>query len=162
MISHEEFGKLRLVQYLPDTNLARLRNWEFEERYWVGEGFGFSQWLRLESDPHVLRALSIAFDDFPPDAAADVLKTIGLPLIPGMTLPAIQKVLGEPVKKYHFGDDRVSYDFTSAGPTYHISCTILNNGGLSYLEVMQPLPPERIGTLGRIVGRFWEIMTRER
>ena len=98
MICHDDFGKLRLAQFLPGAELQRLRNWEYEERLWVGEALGFSQWLRLESDRGVLRCLSIAFNDFPSDAAVDVLKTLQLPLRPGMTLPAIRKVLGEPVK----------------------------------------------------------------
>jgi hypothetical protein len=75
MISHARFGALRLAQFLPDAEIAELENWEFMYHVWLGEAVGFSEWLRLENDPGVLRSLAIDFTDFPEHAAAEVLRT---------------------------------------------------------------------------------------
>jgi hypothetical protein len=140
MISHAEFGRLRLRGFLPPDSLAALQDWEFEERLWVGEALGFSEWLCLEEDPNVLRSLAIAFDDFPTTAAARVLETIGLPLAKGMTIDALRNILGEPHRKFVFVKDRVTYEFRpSRDRPYNISCTVLNDGGLVYLVVMTPV-----------------------
>src|SRR3954447_21497271 len=51
MIPHTKFGQLRLKQFLPDADIAELEDWEYEERVWVGEAVGFSEWLRPVEDP---------------------------------------------------------------------------------------------------------------
>ena len=140
MISHERFGELRLARFLPGVDLADLSDWQFMGRTWLREALGFSEWLRLESDPEVLRSLALDFSDFPESAAASVLKTLELPARPGMQLAELRTVLGDPIEKQHFVPDRVSYEFAVEGPpTYGVSCTPLRQGGLSYLVVMAPL-----------------------
>jgi hypothetical protein len=125
---------------LPDGEIAELDHWELRENLWIGEAVGFSEWLRLESDPDVLRSLAIAFPEFPQQAAAEVLRIIELPVQAGMTLPDLRRLLGEPVKEFRFADDRVTYEFLVSGPPrYDVSCTVLNDGGLTYLVVMAPL-----------------------
>jgi len=139
MISHIQFGKLRLALFRPDEKITHLAGWEFMDAMWVGEAIGFSEWLRLESDPEVLRSLALDFAEFPPDAAASVLRAIELPVRAGMQVGELRAVLGEPVKQHRFVPDRVSYEYVVAGPpTYNVSCTVLNDGGLSYLVVMCP------------------------
>ena len=139
MISHTRFGKLRLAQFRPDADIVGLAGWEFMDELWVGEAIGFSEWLRLESDPEVLRSLALDFAEFPPDATAAVLRAIDIPIRPGMQAEELRAVLGEPVEEHRFVADRVSYEFVAAGPPrYNVSCTVLNNGGLSYLVVMRP------------------------
>ncbi|MEX2213554.1 MAG: hypothetical protein WD768_05475 [Phycisphaeraceae bacterium] len=141
MISHEEFAKLRLVQFRPDDEIAQLEDWEFMDHIWVGEAIRFSEWLRLESDSDSLRSLAIDFDEFPANTAEQVLSAIELPLRRGLNLEQIQSVVGEPVHEEHFVADRASYDFVLDGPSrYFVSCIILNVGGLIYLVVMTPLP----------------------
>lgn len=141
MISHAAFGKLRLAQFLPGAEMAELDNWEFLDHLWVGEAVGFSEWLRLENQPETLRSLAIDFGEFPGPAAADVLRTIDLGVRAGMKLDKLCEILGEPTKEHRFVNDRVSYEFVVPGPpTYDISCTVLNNGGLTYLVVVVPLP----------------------
>ena len=141
MISHARFGKLRLAQFRPDAEIAVLDNWEFMDRMWVGEAVRFSEWLRLEKKPDTLRSLAIDFSEFPEEAAAQVLRTIELPVRGGMKLSALSKVLGKPVKEERFGKDRVSYEFVVKGPPkYNVSCTVRNKGGLTYLVVMTPFP----------------------
>jgi hypothetical protein len=139
MISYARFGKLRLAQFRPDAEVAELAAWEFRDAIWVGEAVGFSEWLRLETDPEVLRSLALDFSEFPPDAAAAVLRAIDLPVRAGIRVGELREVLGEPVEERRFVADRVTYEFAVAGPPrYNISCTVLNDGGLSYLVVMRP------------------------
>jgi hypothetical protein len=137
MISHARFGKLRLAQFRPDADIAELAGWEFMDELWVGEAVGFSEWLRLESSPAVLRSLALDFAEFPADAAGAVLRAIDLPVRAGMSGPELRVLCGEAVAEHRFVADRVTYEFAVAGPPrYSVSCTVLNDGGLSYLVVM--------------------------
>ena len=140
MISHGSFAKLRLAHFRPDAEITELDNWEFMDHTWLGEAVGFSEWLRLEDEPEVLRSLAIDFSEFPELAAAEVLRTIDLPLQAGMKLDELCKLLGEPATEHRFVKDRVSYEFVfTEPPRYDLSCTVLNRGGLMYLVVMTPL-----------------------
>jgi hypothetical protein len=140
MISHARFGTLRLAQFLEDSEIAELENWEFMDHLWVGEAVGFSEWLRLENEPDVLRSLTIDFTGFPEHAAAKVLRMIDLPVRGGMGFAELRELLGEPVKELRFVKDRVTYEFVLPGPPrYDVSCTVLNDSGLTYLVVMTPL-----------------------
>ena len=144
MISHTDFGMLRLAQFRPDDEIAELDNWEFMDHIWVGEAIGFSEWLRLEDEPETLRSLAIDFSEFPEPAAEQVLRAIDLPVRAGMKLNELRALLGEPVDEQRFVEDRVSYEFVVPGPPrYEVSCTVLNRGGLRYLVVMAPLPRDR-------------------
>jgi hypothetical protein len=114
------------------------------DRIWIGEGIGFSEWLRLEHEPDMLRSLAIDFNEFPEQAAADVLRGIDLPVRAGMELNELRELLGNPVKEHRLVTDRVSYEFVVPGPPrYDVSCTVLDTGGLTYLVVMAPLPKGR-------------------
>ena len=143
MISHDRFGKLRLVQFRPDADIAKLDNWEFEDYLWVGEAVRFSEWLRLEDEPETLRSLAIDFAEFPKKAAAEVLRAIDLPVQPRMHFDELRELLGEPVEEYQFVKDRVSYQFIIGPPKYKVSCTVLKKDGLTYLVVMRPMPRRR-------------------
>lgn len=137
MISHSEFAKLRLARFCPGEQVAELTGWEFENRVWVGEAIGFSEWLRPEDDPECLQSLSIAFAEFPAQAADEVRHALDLPLKAGMTRDEVISLLGEPVKEFRFVKDRTTYEFKTPGPnSYDISCTIKHEGGLTYLVVM--------------------------
>src|SRR6266404_2487943 len=141
MISHARFGKLRLGQFRPDAKIAELDNWEFMDHVWVGEAVGFSEWLWLEDKPDTLRSLAIDFSEFPEQAAAEVLRTIDLPVRAGMTVEELRELWGEPAKELRFVrvKDRVTYQFVLPGPPrYDVSCTVLNEGRLTYLVVMAP------------------------
>jgi hypothetical protein len=140
MITRDRFGTLRLAQFWPDADIAELDNWEFMDRLWVGEAVGFSEWLRLEEQPQMLRSLAIDFSEFPEQVATNVLQTIGLPVRSGMQVEELRQLLGEPVEEDRFVEDRVSYEFVTRPPKYNVSCTVLNEGGLTYLVVMAPLP----------------------
>ena len=73
MISIHEFGALRLVDFVPSSKIVLLEDWEYLDRPWFGEAIQFSEWLRLDVDPDVLRSLAIAFSSFPPQATRRVI-----------------------------------------------------------------------------------------
>ncbi|WZO98035.1 hypothetical protein EP7_005088 [Isosphaeraceae bacterium EP7] len=139
MISYPEFGALRLSQFRPDAEISELEGWEYEDREWVGEAVGFSEWLRPADTPEVLGSLSLDFGEFPRQAADRVLKAIGLPVRPGMEFEELRAALGEPVETLRFGPAKVTYGFLTPEPhRYKVSCTVKQHGGLSYLDVMIP------------------------
>src|SRR5262245_27508680 len=144
MIPHASFGRLRLAEFRPEAEIAELENWEFMDHMWVGEAIGFSEWLRLVDKPETLRSLAIDFSEFPAEAAAEVLRTIELPVWAGMKLNELRELFGEPRKERRFVKDRVSYEFIVHGPPrFDVSCTVLKEGGLTYLVIMAPLPRGR-------------------
>jgi hypothetical protein len=144
VISYDRFGRLRLVDFLPARRVRLLRDWEFEGRVWVGEAAGFSEWLRLSDDPEVLRAMAIDFESFPARAAARVLAKLGLTVRKGMTLGKLEALLGRVTKTLRFVSDRETYEFLTTGSQpYQVSCTVLKEGGLTYVGVMTPFPKKR-------------------
>lgn len=143
MVSHDRFGQMRLSAFLPDAELEQLEDWQFMGHEWVGEALGFSEWLRLAAAPESLGSLAIDFEDFPDKVACDILKEIGLPVRQGMAIEDLRSLLGSPVGEERFVSDRISYEFVITGPPkYDVSCTVLNDGGLTYLVVMKPLPDD--------------------
>jgi hypothetical protein len=144
VISYEHFGRLRLGGFLPSKQIRQLRDWEFQGRVWVGEAAGFSEWLCLSEDPEVLRSLAIDFESFPVRAAARVIKRLGLPLRKGMTLEELKALLGPIDKTLRFVPDRKTYEFRTTGSEpYSVSCTVLEDGGLTYLGVLAPVGMKR-------------------
>jgi hypothetical protein len=143
MISHAHFSDLRLAQVRPDAKIDELAGWEFMDATWVvgGEAVGFSEWLRLESDPEVLRSLALDFAEFPEAATSAVLQAIELPVRRGMSAEELLARFGKPTEEHRFVADRVSYGFAVPGlPRYNVSCTVLKRGLLTHLAVMRPLP----------------------
>jgi hypothetical protein len=82
---HDAFGQLRLADFVRPDDLVPLRNWEYLERIWVGEAWGFTAWLRLESDPEVTRSVELALPALPASTAKTMLAALGLPLRYGMS-----------------------------------------------------------------------------
>ena len=137
MISHKQFGKLRLSQFAPEKDITPLEDWEFMGRLCVGEAIGFSEWLRLKRTDKVLRSLALDFAELPKKVVKAVLEKLGLPLQPGMNIDQIQTVLEKPKSTETFTKDRKTYDFVyGKQEKYWVSCTVLNKGGLTYLVVM--------------------------
>ena len=137
MITHQAFKKLRLNQFFPDIAVVALENWEFMDQLWVGEAIGFSEWLCFEERPTELGLLALDLNGLPDAGCRAVLQALDLPLAKGMSIAEIETVLGQADRTNQFVPDRKSYDFlVTNGEPYHISCTVLNDGGLSYLVVM--------------------------
>jgi hypothetical protein len=136
VVPHSRFSQLRLSDFVNPSEISQLSDWEFLDRVWVGEAVGFSEWLRPECSPQRLGSLALDLAELPQNAVESCLSAIELPLSRGMALPQIQAVLGSPSGRHNFVSDRTSYDFKIGGQNpYDISCTVLTDGGLSYLVV---------------------------
>lgn len=136
MLTHEEFGQLRLSQFVPEKQITPLTDWEFLDRLWIGEAVGFSEWLRPEERADVLESLALDMEELPEEVVHRVLAKIGLPVRKGLTEIELTRLLGKPRETQAFVDDRKTFDFQYADPDpYRVSCTVLNDGGLIYLVV---------------------------
>jgi hypothetical protein len=136
MLTHQEFGRLRLSEFVPKERIHPVTDFEFLDRLWVGETVGFSEWLRPQERPDVLESLSLDFDDLPADVVERVLAKIQLPLRKGMELDEIVSLLGARYQTYTFVDDRKEFEFRFGNPdAYDVSCVVRNDGGLIYVVV---------------------------
>jgi hypothetical protein len=139
VIDYGDFRRLRLADVLAPTEIVALHDWEFDGRLWVGEAHGFSEWLRLTSAPEELGSIALDLSTFPHAAAREVFSRLVLPIHAGMTIEELESILGPKRSSQRFIPDRVTYQFVTAGPEpFRISCTVLNEGGLTYLGVMTP------------------------
>lgn len=139
MLSYEEFGRLRLVQFVEPESVVQLRNWEFMDRIWVGEAVGFTEWLRLEDDPDVVRSVSIHLVELDSAAVEAIFARLGLPLWRGMSLSEIEILLGQPVHNERYVADRQSFLFRHGHDwPYDVNCTVHNEEGLIYVVIMAP------------------------
>jgi hypothetical protein len=141
-VPHHIFGRLRLADHLPADTLTWISSWEYLERQWCGEASGFTEWLRLESDPEVLRSVALDLAALPEAASASILAALQLPLRPRMPVEEVIAVLGPPLETLAFVADRTTYEFRAGSPeSYEVSCTVHHGDGLAYVTVHTvPLP----------------------
>lgn len=142
LISYSEFAPLRLAKFLEahPSLLKRIAEmeggWEFMGGLWLGEGLVFTDFLRLESLPDELGCVSLDLSSLPEKVSLEILDKLGLPIRPGMNRDEIEACLGKPERTLVFVKDRKRCDFTVGRVwPYHVSCTILNRGGLIFLVV---------------------------
>jgi hypothetical protein len=136
MLTHEEFARLRLSEFISNEHIHPVTDFEFLDRLWLGETVGFSEWLRPQERQDVLESLSLDFDDLPADVIERVLAKIQLPLRKGMVLDEIVSLLGARYETHTFVDDRKVFEFRVGTPdAYDVSCVVLNDGGLIYVVV---------------------------
>lgn len=136
MLSHDEFARLRLSQFADPSEVVQLENWEFLGREWIGEAIGFSEWLRPVDAPETLGSLALDLSTLPRQVTGACLADIGLPVARGMGLAQLTPILGEPCETHRHAEDRVSFEFRTGDiDAYAVSCTILAEGGLTYLVV---------------------------
>lgn len=138
LISHADFAKLRLGKFIDDeVELESLKNWEFMGERWIGESFGFTEWLRPQNEPEVTRSISIYLEDFEPDFLAELFSKLGVNLVEGLKIDEIEAVLGKAKSRKSFAKDRLTYEFlVGSEEVYYISCTVLNQGGLVFFVMM--------------------------
>jgi hypothetical protein len=143
-ISHDTFGRLRLIDFLGTEHVTQLTGWEYLGQTWIGEASGFTECLRLESDPDVTRAVAVDLVSMPDAAVASVLAVLRLPVRAGLSLQDIVAMLGEPTETHTFVQDRVTVAFrVDCVDSYEVGCTIHEDQGLIYLTVhTNPLPPD--------------------
>ena len=56
----------------------------------------------------------------------------------GMTFDSVVRTLGQPSKTLSFVEDRKTYEFTVGSEyPYGVSCTVLADGGLTFISVIR-------------------------
>jgi hypothetical protein len=144
LIPYAAFGRLRLADFLPaGAEVADLADWEYMEDLWVGEAVGFTEFLRLEEEPEVVRSVALHLAELPPATSAAVLGALRLPLAPGMRLEEVTARLGPPAAVHSFATapDRTTYEFRCGdAEPYDVSCTVHEAAGLIYVTVLAPTP----------------------
>lgn len=142
LISHDDFGRLRLRDFVPrPREIAVLEEWEFEDDLWIGEALGFTEFLRLDEDPAVLRAVSLHLEALPDDVAARMLEALRLPLRRGMDEAEGVARLGAPREVLNLGPGRRSYAFLCGmGDLYDVACTVEEGLGITHVVMMAPTP----------------------
>ena len=145
LIPYSRFGRLRLADFAPSgAAVVEFDDWEFMDDRWVGEAVGtFTEFLRLEEEPAVVRAVALDLAELPPAVAGAVLGAIGLPLAPGMGAATIEARLGPAasVERAPTAPDRQTLNFTcGAAEPYAVACTVHTADGLVYVVVMAPTP----------------------
>jgi hypothetical protein len=139
-ISHDAFGRLRLADFIAAEHLEQLRGWEYLDHSWVGEASGFTEWLRLESDPEVTRSVAIDLVALPEPTLQSMTDALRLHLRAGLDQQEITGVFGEPTDTQGFVQDRVTLIFRiGAVEPYELGCTVHQEQGLIYLT-MHPTP----------------------
>lgn len=138
MITHRELAPLRLKDFLPQTDrIEQVDGWEFLEEVWLGEVYGFTEWLRLREDPQVLRSVSLDLADLDQEVADRILATLQLPLEYGMEPEEVDQVLGVPAGQVQPVPSRITYEYLAGDrDKYYISATIDRLDGLVYLVVI--------------------------
>jgi hypothetical protein len=145
MISHKAFGRLRLPALLPEETIWEMTGYELLDRLWIVQGFNaFTTIGRLEEEPDVARVMEICLSELTAEQAKRIMDAVGLELRQGMSLDELIDHLGRPVRKRLRLSDRCTYEFDIGGPEpYEVSCTVLDDGGLLFVTVHPPLPPDR-------------------
>lgn len=138
LIPHEQFGRLRLVDFAPEAaEVVELEDWEYLDRLWIGEAIGFSEWLRPVEKPDVLGALSLDLSDLPYEMSQKVFTVLHSPLSRGMDYNQVVSVLGEPTHSHQFTSGQRSYEFRCGSQwPYAIDCTIRDEDGLSSVTIV--------------------------
>ena len=139
MLTHSEFEKLRFAQFIDASQIAELEDWEFLDREWVGEAIGFTEWLRPQSSPNQLGSIALDLEALPTEVTEACLSCIGLRLRRHMTFGELVSLFGEPLRTLSFVEDRATHEFRVGAPdAYDLSCTVMADGGLSYVVVTVP------------------------
>jgi hypothetical protein len=138
MITHHALAPLRLKDFLPQTaEIEAVDGWEFMDQVWMGEVYGFTEWLRLRDDPQVLRSVSLDLAYLDQEVADRILETLQLPLEYGMELAEVNDVLGPPAGQLPLVPERITYEYLAGDrEKYYISATIDHQDGLVYLVVI--------------------------
>ena len=147
MIGAEAFGQLRLRHFLAREDITELSNWKFQGEYWVGEADGFTEFLRLESDPDVVRSIALDLAELPEPACQSIFGALGIQMTRGMSAQDVVGLLGRPSSEKQFpqAKDRVTQVFRLYEPSYEVSCTVHESKGLVYAVIssLAPRPKRR-------------------
>lgn len=138
MITHKEFKNLEIEEIVDDrSEIQSFGGCEFMDDIWNAKTYGFTEFLKLESDENQSQSISINFEDLRKEKIEMFLKKLGLTVFPGMTLKELENEFGEAIAVESFVEDRKTYEYIIGdNDKYYLSCTILDNIGLTYVVVM--------------------------
>jgi len=155
MISFDDFWRLRLTDFLiGEMKATQVHNWEYLDHHWVGETIGFTEWLRLESDPDNLRFLSLDLAELPTKVANSVFAKIGIPSLKGMSEKYLTDVLGKPAGHLSLnGNKKTHYFLIGEGNQYEVGCTIDKKDGLVYFTILTHDMPDQLSLIRMIKMR---------
>lgn len=139
LISYDQFGKLRLRDFARnDAAIGEVSDWEWMGACWHNEGIGFTSFSRHVSTPDQTGGLEISFNELSADSSQLLLRTIGLPLRPGMSTTEVLSVMGSPADTHQYVSDRRSYEYSvGISEPYVVSCTVHDTEGLMYVTVIR-------------------------
>lgn len=137
MLAFDQFARLRLRSFLPATAVVDdLAEWEFIDERWVGEGVGFTQFLRLEEEPDTLRSVSLDLEDLSDSVAQAVFHRLDLPLRLGVGLAETIHRLGLPVDTATVGAETTLGFAVDADVPYEVSCIFDPEEGLIFVTIL--------------------------
>jgi hypothetical protein len=137
MLAFDQFARLRLRSFLPATAAVDdLAEWEFIDDRWVGEGLGFTQFLRLEEEPDTLRSVSLDLEDLSDSVAQAVFSRLDLPLRLGMGIAETIHQLGLPVDTVTVGTETTMGFCVDADVPYEVSCILDPEEGLVFVTIL--------------------------
>ena len=137
IITAQAFRRLRLKDYFPDSEIALFSDWEFEDRLWVCESIGFTQWLRPHDAPEDTEYISLELETLPKRQVRHVIDQLKLDIEPGVEIKKVKDQFGEPSKEYVFTPNRKTFEFeVGEVDRFILSFTLLNDGGLTYFGMM--------------------------
>lgn len=139
LLSYSEFGRLRLRSFLPAaTAIVEQENFEWMDGLWWHEGIGFTWFGRLMSCPDDTAGLEILFEELDSETVTRILKSISLPIRPGMRAADLQVVLGTPQTTEVFTTYRRTYCFRVGSiEAYEVGCTVRDDSGLIHVSVIR-------------------------
>ena len=144
MLTHAEFGRLRLKRLFPDRKILEAANYEWLGHAWVSECLAaFTTFSRLHDECDVVRAVEVSRTDLSESDVERIFDALQLPLKMGMTIVQVRAVLGRESEIERRSSDRSTYSFQVGDDPdqYLITTTILDAGGLQYVTMHTPLPP---------------------
>lgn len=137
MLAFDQFARLRLRSFFPPTAVVDdLAEWEFIDDRWVGEGVGFTQFLRLEAEPDTLRSVSLDLEDLSDSVAQAVFDRLDLPLRLGMGIAETIHRFGLPTDTITVGVETTLGFAVDADVPYEVSCIFDPEEGLIFVTIL--------------------------
>lgn len=137
MLAFDQFARLRLRSFLPPTAVVDdLAEWEFIDDRWVGEGVGFTQFLRLEEEPDTLRSVSLDLEDLSDSVAQAVFDRLDLPLRLGTGVAETIHQLGLPTDTMTVGAETTLAFAVDADVPYEVNCIFDPEEGLIFVTIL--------------------------
>lgn len=137
IIDYNDFGKLRLSEIWPENkDIGKVDDFEFMNNFWVGEIYGFTQFLQLKREPDLTKSISLNLIDIPDDIVERIFKRIGLLLKKGISPETCKSILGEPLNIENHKNNKQTYNYVISNKSkYNLALTFKQDTGLIYVVI---------------------------